>query len=173
MQLTIHDVATFLKVSERTLYRWIKQGAIPVYQINGQYRFNRAELIEWTTAKKINISTEMLQENETESSPLPALTEVLNRGGIYYRVEGHDKESVFRSLISILRLPEQLDTNLLLEILLARESLASTGIGDGIAIPHARNPIILNIPYSMLGLFFLEKPIEFMRWMKSRLMCSS
>jgi PTS system nitrogen regulatory IIA component len=103
----------------------------------------------------------MLHEMDNTPMPLPSLTEVLNKGGIYYRVEGHDQESVFKSLINILRLPEQIDTNLLLEILLARESLASTGIGDGIAIPHVRNPIIFNVPYSMMGLFFLEKPIEF------------
>jgi len=29
MQLTVRDVAGLLSVSERTIYRWIKEGSIP------------------------------------------------------------------------------------------------------------------------------------------------
>jgi PTS system nitrogen regulatory IIA component len=41
MQLGVRDAATLLNVSEKSIYRWIKQGVIPAYQINDQYRFNR------------------------------------------------------------------------------------------------------------------------------------
>ena len=46
-------------------------------------------------------------------------------------------------------------------MILARESLGSTGFGGGIAIPHVRNPIVLHIPRPMITLCFLETPIEF------------
>jgi PTS system nitrogen regulatory IIA component len=46
-------------------------------------------------------------------------------------------------------------------VLLAREALASTGIGDGIAIPHVRNPIVLHVPGLMVNLCFLENPVDF------------
>jgi len=39
--------------------------------------------------------------------------------------------------------------------------LSSTGIGDGIAIPHVRNPVVLHISRPMVTLFFLEHPIDF------------
>lgn len=39
--------------------------------------------------------------------------------------------------------------------------LGSTGIGDGIAIPHPRSPLIFNLPHASLTLSFLEKPIDF------------
>jgi len=32
-----------LSVSEKTVYRWIKQGFLPAYRVNDQYRFNRQE----------------------------------------------------------------------------------------------------------------------------------
>ena len=44
---------------------------------------------------------------------------------------------------------------------MARESLGSTGIGDGIAIPHVRNPIVMHIPRPTITLCFLEHPIDF------------
>ena len=44
---------------------------------------------------------------------------------------------------------------------MAREALGSTGIGDGIAIPHVRNPIVLHVTRPSITLAFLEHPIEF------------
>ena len=46
-------------------------------------------------------------------------------------------------------------------MLLAREALGSTGIGDGIAIPHVRNPIVLHVSKPLIALCFLENPIDF------------
>ena len=58
-------------------------------------------------------------------------------------------------------LPEDTDREFLLEMFLAREALASTGIGDGIAIPHVRNPVILQVPKALITLCLLAEPIEF------------
>jgi nitrogen PTS system EIIA component len=58
-------------------------------------------------------------------------------------------------------LPEEVDRGFLLEVILARESLGSTGIGDGIAIPHVRNPIVMHISRPMVTLCFLERPVDF------------
>ena len=49
----------------------------------------------------------------------------------------------------------------LYQILLARESLGSTGIGDGVAIPHVRNPVVLHVSEPVVTLSFLETPIDF------------
>jgi PTS system nitrogen regulatory IIA component len=46
-------------------------------------------------------------------------------------------------------------------MLLARESLQSTGVGEGIAIPHVRNPVVLQVPRPMITLCFLEPPVDF------------
>ena len=46
-------------------------------------------------------------------------------------------------------------------MLLARESLGSTALGNGIAVPHVRNPIVMHIPRPMITLCFLEPPIDF------------
>lgn len=161
MQLTVRDVSKLLNVSERTIYRWIKEESIPAYRIHDQYRFNRSEILDWATANKIGISHEIFQEPEDKAAPAFKLTEALKRGGIHYRVSGNNKEEVLRSVVDLLRLPEDVNEDFLLRVILAREELGSTGIGDGIAIPHARNPIVLNIPTAVISLSFLEKPVDF------------
>ena len=161
MQLSVKDAASLLNVSEKTIYRWIKQETIPAYRINEQFRFNRAELLEWATSQRIQVSPDIFQEGEPSKAPLPALSEALKAGGVTYRVGGHDKPSVLRAVVDVLNLPEEVDREFLYKVLLTRETLGSTGIGDGIAIPHVRNPVVLHVSKPAVTLCFLEHPIDF------------
>ncbi len=161
MQLTVRDVAKLLNVSEKTIYRWLRDGVLPAYRVNDQYRFNRAELLEWATSRRIGTPVSVFQEPESADTPLPSLADALREGGIFYRVDGTDKESVLRNVVESMRLPEGVDRNFLSQVLLARESLGSTGVGDGIAIPHVRNPIVLHVNRPMITLCFLENPVDF------------
>jgi len=161
MQLTVRDTARILNTSEKTIYRWIRQGALPAYRVNEQYRFNRAELLEWATSRRMNVSAELFEEPESSSTPLPSLAGAIRAGGIIYRLEGKDKASVLQSLVNCMPVPPEVDRDFLYRVLLARESLGSTAIGDGIAIPHVRNPIVLHVSEPMVTLCFLEQPIDF------------
>jgi PTS system nitrogen regulatory IIA component len=161
MQLNVRDVAALLEVSEKTVYRWIEDGKLPGYRISGQYRFNRAELLAWATAEKIHISPQIFLEPEPESDELPSLRDALSAGGIHYRISGHDPETCLRNVVDLLRLPEEVDREFLLQVLLARERLEPTCVGNGIAMPHLRNPIVLHLPKPMVALCFLETPIDY------------
>lgn len=161
MTLTVKDVARLLSVSEKTVYRWVKQGHLPAYQVHDQYRFNRAEILEWATSRKIPISPEIFSEPESSGIPMPSLLEALQNGGVHYRVDGADKWAVLKCVVQLLQLPEEVDREFLYRVLVAREELSSTGIGEGIAIPHVRNPVVLHISRPMVTLFFLEHPVDF------------
>jgi len=161
MQLSVSDVTRLLNVSEKTIYRWIKQNKLPAYKINEQYRFSRAELLEWATSKRINVSVDIFVDKDEPTAPAVSLAEALFAGGIRYRVGGTDKASVLQCVIDLMSLPDEVDRALLYKVLLAREDLGSTAIGEGIAIPHVRNPIVMHITKPMVTLCFLEKPIEF------------
>lgn len=161
MQLTVREVSKFLDAAESTVIRWIKQRGLPAQHIGGQYRFNRAELLEWATANHIKVSVEMFDHLETEDEPPPDLADALEKGGIFYHLPDTNKDRAMRALVEALPLPEGVDRELLLRLFLAREAAASTGIGDGIALPHVRNPIVLHVPRPMVTLCFLEQPIEF------------
>jgi PTS system nitrogen regulatory IIA component len=39
--------------------------------------------------------------------------------------------------------------------------MGSTGIGDGIAIPHVRNPIVMHVDQAFVTLGLLRHPVEF------------
>lgn len=160
MDLSVQDSARLLSVSEKTIYRWVKQGKLPAYRVNEQYRFNRAELLEWATSQRVNVSVEIFNEPLSGSAPT-GLVDSLRAGGVHYRVGGRDKAGVLHSAVDLMPLPEKVDRQFLLQVLLARESLGSTAVGKGIALPHVRNPVVMHIARPMVTLCFLEKPIEF------------
>jgi len=161
MQITVREVAGLLNISEKTVYRWIDERKLPGYRLNGQYRFHRAELLEWATANRINVSPRIFEEPESQSGPLPELSDALESGGVFYRLAGRNKAEVLRNVVEVLRLPDEVDRKFLLQVLLAREALESTAVGDGIAIPHVRNPIVLHVPQPVVTLCFLETPVDF------------
>lgn len=161
MQLSVKDVSGLLNISEKTVYRWINERKLPGYRLSGQYRFNRAELLEWATANRINVSPRIFEEPTNSAGRLPELSEALDTGGIFYRIAGTDKPSVLTNVVDMLRLPDKVDRAFLLQVLLAREALESTAVGDGIAIPHVRNPIVLHVPQPTVTLCFLDAPLDF------------
>jgi PTS system nitrogen regulatory IIA component len=161
MQLSVKDAAGLLDVSEQTIYRWVKQERIPAYRLHDQIRFNRAELLEWAIARRLPISPAVFPDSGSGASALPTLREALQTGKIVRHVGGSDVPSVLRAVVDVLDLPDELDREFLYQVLLAREQLGSTGVGEGIAIPHVRNPVVLQGTRPSIALCFLDHPIDF------------
>jgi PTS system nitrogen regulatory IIA component len=160
MQLTVREVAELLKVSERKVYAWIKDGGLPAYRVNERYRFNRAELLEWATSRNLEVPADLFH-NGDEDTPPASFAKSLEECGIFHGVGGTNKESVLHAVVDAIQLPAHVNRELLFRVLLAREALGSTGLGDGIAIPHPRNPIVLHVDKPEIALCFLTNPIDF------------
>jgi PTS system nitrogen regulatory IIA component len=161
MQIDVKEAARLLGVTEKTIYRWIKKGDLPSSRVNDLYRFNRSELLEWATARRVGISPDIFDGGEDTAASLPGLEEALRTGGIHYRVPGASRNEVLAAVVGLMHVPAGVDRKHLLEVIVARESLGSTGMGGGIAIPHVRNPIVLHIDRPMITLCFLETAVEF------------
>lgn len=149
-----------MAVSEETLYEWVRHRNLPALRLGGQYRFNRAELLEWATTQGIHVPAGLFDGSGKGRMPID-LARALRAGGIHYGVGGRDRDTVLQATIERMPLPDDVDKSYLLSVIVAREDLGSTGIGDGIAIPHVRNPIVLHIPQPIVTLCFLEQAIEF------------
>lgn len=50
--MTIGDIATYLKITEKTAYRLVSEGKIPGFKVGGSWRFNRTEIQDWAKAKE-------------------------------------------------------------------------------------------------------------------------
>jgi PTS system nitrogen regulatory IIA component len=159
MMLDVKDVARFLSLPEKAIYKWIKRNEIPAIKIGESYRFNRVEILEWATEKNIAVSPDLFVENT--AVPAVSLSEAIRAGGIFYKVPGTDREMVLRSIVDLITLPDGTSKELLAAALIAREHLGTTAIGDGIALPHVRNPVVINIEKPVLALCFLDQAVDF------------
>ncbi|HSN92015.1 MAG TPA: PTS sugar transporter subunit IIA [Anaeromyxobacteraceae bacterium] len=160
MQLTARDAARLLGVSESTLYRWLRARELPARRVNDQYRFNRVDLLEFAAARNLDVSAELLAGGE-EPEAAPALSGAVRAGGVHRGLPAGDKSAVLREVVDRLPLPRTADRDLLHRVLLAREALGSTGLGNGIAIPHPRNPIVLRVKAPAAAICYLERPVDF------------
>ncbi len=161
MQLNVREVSKLLKVSEKKVYDWIKRGILRADRVNDQYRLHRSDLLEQTSSREIDIPAQIFEVPSSAGVSADRLADTLNAGGIFYGLRGDDKTAVMRAIVNSLALPSNSDRESIAQLLLAREALGSTAIGEGIAIPHVRRPILLNTSRPAISLCFLEKPVDF------------
>jgi excisionase family DNA binding protein len=142
MILTLKEFAEYLRVNERTILRMLKSGQIQGVKIGGQWRFNGGQI------DKVFFNSE---DHGEEEVPLSALTQslvgipisrMMAESRMFLDMKATSSEEAIRELTS----PQifntlVLDVNDVTEKCLAREALLSTGVGNGMAVPHPRDPI--------------------------------
>jgi len=119
------------------------------------------ELWEWATRRGMAVSRRLLDDLHQRAEAPWSLATLIGTGGIVRDVPGTSREAVLQAVVAALTLPDEVDRAFLLEVLEAREALGSTGIGDGIAIPHVRNPIVLHLDRPLVMIALLRQPVGF------------
>ncbi|MFW5640797.1 MAG: PTS sugar transporter subunit IIA [Thermodesulfobacteriota bacterium] len=168
MRLTEAEMAECLSLPAGTIRRWIRQGRIPIHKKGGKYLFEPGVLQRWTETNRLPFR---LPENETgieaqntespEETPIGTLSAAMQRGGVIYDIAGEDTESLFDKAVGkITGVPDDLKPDIL-ERLIQRERLSSTGIGKGVAIPHPRNPSVDVLEHPLIATCFPEKEVDF------------
>jgi PTS system nitrogen regulatory IIA component len=162
MQLTVRQAAAYFGVDDRTVRKWIADRDLPVHPANERLHLNAIEVWEWAIARGVPVSRRLLDDARRTPEHAPPLSELLDRGGIHLTsAAGGAKADVLAGVVVHLPLPPEVDRDFLLTVLEAREAMGSTGIGDGIAIPHVRNPILLHVKRPFVSLFLLDRPVDF------------
>ncbi|MBI5966758.1 MAG: PTS sugar transporter subunit IIA [Deltaproteobacteria bacterium] len=87
------------------------------------------------------------------------ILDILDKRMIIPQLTSTSKEGILRELVRVLtRVEKQIDEERMMEILLERESLGSTGIGEGVAIPHGKSKdvqkLLASFGRSLTGLDF-------------------
>lgn len=161
MQLTLREAARYLDVKESIVRKWVAERNLPVHHADERVYLNAVELWEWAVENGVPVSRRLLDHAKRAPDPVPPMDELLTAGGIHHDIDAPDKMGVLYELVARLPLPPDQNRDTLLSVLEAREAMGSTGIGDGIAIPHVRNPIVLRVPEPFVTLGLLRHPVEF------------
>ena len=163
MALTIKEVAARLKLPVETLHRWVRQGKIPM-QRRGETFTIRAEMLErWAKEHKLEI-LEQADNHLGAVTDLPefdSIFQAMQRGGVFYDLAGNDREAVLQAAVNHIPNLSPDDRRRIYEKLIERELLASTGIGNGIALPHPRSHPDIDLEMPQITTCFLANPVPF------------
>jgi len=140
--LTIEEVARYLRVSERTVYDWAQKGEIPCGKIGTVWRFKKTEIENWVNERlSVNRLGPQLSSVQVETILSPDRILFLN-----YPTKRDALLALARNLAAA---PQVKNINELSTEILKRESLMSTAIGRGIAIPHVRLNSVTDLVVSL------------------------
>lgn len=160
MEFSISELSKHLGVAQSTIERWVRQGKLPVSKYGAGYSFQTSDLKKWAAKRNISLNLDNQGRPEKEIHPKFALSAAVKNGGLYVNIQGNDVSSVLKSSVDrINSIPTDFKIDLY-ERLLEREQALSTGIGNGIAIPHPRIPLgYLGEPQVVAC--FLENPVDY------------
>jgi nitrogen PTS system EIIA component len=161
MLLTVRDAAALLRSTEREVYRWVGEAEIPFQRVRGQVRFNRIDLLEWALSRRLPIAIGQFDTGLEPEDRAPSLAQALRLGGVHHDVSATNRNAALRAVVERAPMPASLDREFVIEVLIARKSSVSTAIGNGIAIPHVRQPVVAPGAPAMVSVAFLRTPVIF------------
>ncbi len=157
MKLSVRDAARYLEVPEDTVYDWVRRGDLPSSRVNEQFRINGSDLLEWATMRGYRLSPELLAATRGDRLEL---SEALAAGGVHRFSGPPRRDAVLAAIVQGLAIDEA-ERPLVLDLVTAREFIGSTGIGEGIAIPHVRMPLVVHGAQGAMALWYLDAPVDF------------
>lgn len=156
--MTIKEVAKYLKMNERTVYRLIQGGQIPATKLGKQWRLNKEKLNEWLGFQMAELPSEDLAHLEKDhKEAVIKIAPLLKQENVIFDFLAFNKNQALTKLVDIIvknKTVTQSQGEKLLHAIIDRERLCSTAIGEGVAIPHPRQSVTTGLrrPLVVLGI---------------------
>lgn len=158
MELNSAEVGQLLQLDENEVRERARAGKLPCVHLQGRYRYSRQAILEWALAHNHPLNLPVREVANDRS--LPPLSEIFSTQHFYYDVPGANFAEAVHAALDRLPLPPENDRELICDLIISREKLMTTALGDGLAIPHVRIPVVAQVPRPVFGVFFLQQPID-------------
>lgn len=170
MALTVEQVAVRLNIPVETVHRWIRQGKIPMQKSQGRYSIHKEMFGRWAEEHRLKVHHESSALNPASNGPAGSMTNesssdlvltAMKAGGVFYKVGGDTKEDLLASAVGLIPNLAVEHRPVVLEKLIEREHMASTGVGYGIALPHPRANPDITLAGPQVTTCFAARPVPF------------
>lgn len=88
------------------------------------------------------------------------LYSLIKRGGVFTGVEAESSKDVYSFICKNAELPCDVDRDNIFRELCLREEILSTAVGNGIAIPHPRRPLLKSAEDQRIIVCFLKNSLD-------------
>ncbi len=160
MDLEIQDVSELLQLSIGEVEGLISDKGLPAYRLGDTtpYRFSKIEIEEWMM--KHHMPFKPKDESSSPGFAHFSLFRAINKGGVVVDVEGSDKKEVIQNTIRGISEELEMDSEVIIELLLDRENLMPTALGSGIGVPHARD-FLLEKQHDIILVAFPKEGLDY------------
>lgn len=143
--MTLEELAKHIGMDARVLRKWAERGKLPGQMVGGEWRFNRAQMLDWYQREIHGLDEKHIRDLERAMSDgeddcifgahLPPEAIDLN-------LPAKSRASVLRELVKLAECTGLVyDPVGIVEALEEREKLCSTALPGGLAFPHPRRPL--------------------------------
>lgn len=144
---SLDELARQLGRDRRELEKLVHRGRIPGRKIAGEWQFHPTEITHWLeqemreyTDRELAV-VEQSHRSEEADAEIP-VTSLLHPEMVEVPIEARTKRSVLESLVEVAGRTWQIwQPATILHAVMQREEVLSTAFGNGVAMPHPRNPL--------------------------------
>ncbi len=163
--LSPKQLAEYLQLSQRTVYRLLERGDLPGFKVGGQWRFRKSTVDEWLDVDMRRMDAaalEALDGDEGTGTPAPRLADLLIPENARIDVDGASRDDAIRSFMHGVRFPESVAADLVADRVLERERLCSTALSGGTALLHTgRRHARLLHDHDLVAIGRMATPLDF------------
>lgn len=143
--MNIAELARHIGMDAREVRRLADKGVLPGQMVGGEWRFNRAQMLDWLQREMHTLSPADIRNLERAMSDVhdeELFGTRLAPQAVDMSLPARSKASVLRELVNLAERTELVyDRDALQAALEQREALGSTALPNGFAFPHPRQPL--------------------------------
>ncbi len=147
--MSLEELARHIGMDARIVRKWAERGKLPGQMVGGEWRFNRAQMLDWLQREMHNLGEQHIRNLERamrDEGNEALIGASLGIEGIELNLPARSRASVLRELVRVAERTRLVwDAAAILDALEQRESLAPTALPRGLAFPHPRRPL----PYAV------------------------
>ena len=160
--LTPKQLAEYLQLSQRTVYRMLERDQLPALKVGGQWRFWRSAVDYWLDLKMHQLDSAELHEIQSPLTRPPlSLREHLAPPNALITVPAGAVPEVVGAFLAQVTFPEAVDVAAITSRILAREALCSTALPEGVALLHTSRWEPRALAHTLVAIGRLPEAIDF------------
>ena len=159
--LTIRQLADYLLVSEKTVYRMLDRDELPAIRLGAQWRFRKQDIDTWLSDEVSRVRQGHGGAFDTVEESGVAIAPLLGPENVWLQADARSRDELFAFLIAQANLDADVDRDRLLKSILEREAICSTAVLESAAFPLPNDPRPFHFSRKRVLLAVLREPLEF------------
>lgn len=160
--LTIRQLAEYLMVSEKTVYRMLDRNELPAVRVGAQWRFRKHDIDGWLTEEMRRVEYQGQRGALDAHDAEIAITPLLAPENVWLSVKPVSRDELLAFLTREASIDPHVDRDQLFRSIREREGVCSTAVLEEAAFPHPVDPLPFRFTRKRVLLAVMAGPIDFL-----------